>query len=144
MSPSTPTKSFRWPVGLRSAVLIALPSAVVWGVLTYLTNSVYMTLALLIGAAVGYVLVRPVAGAPWRTAVPLMLLAGVLAAVAIILGDALYFVLLIRREGTPLGEILSAVLSSLGAMAIQTSGSSILVSLIGLGIGTGAALSNEA
>jgi hypothetical protein len=120
-------------VGVATAV--SLLCGLAWGGIAYLTNSVYLTIALVIGFAIYYTLSKPLAAVPLPHALRLLPIALLLAALAIVVGDALYYILLITAEGTAtFGRAILLVLPTVAEIAWQDSFTPVLLAMLGSGI----------
>jgi hypothetical protein len=110
------------PLGLLFGVGAGLVSALAWGVLSLLTERIFMIVAVGIGLFVGWALHRGMGKFTWvgQVAAALITLGSVL------LGDLLYITFLLMREGA---DLLNAFLAVLFNLDIVFSESDIWVSL---------------
>lgn len=110
------------PLGLLFGVGAGLVSALAWGVLSLLTERIFMIVAVGIGLFVGWALHRGMGKFTWvgQVAAALITLGSVL------LGDLLYITFLLMREGA---DLLNAFLTVLFNLDIVFSESHIRVSL---------------
>jgi hypothetical protein len=110
------------PLGLLFGVGAGLVSALAWGVLSLLTERIFVIVAVGIGLFVGWALHRGMGKFTWvgQVAAALITLGSVL------LGDLLYITFLLMREGA---DLLNAFLAVLFNLDIVFSESDIWVSL---------------
>ncbi len=85
---------FRLPVAFILGGIIVVVSGLLWGVLAYLTESIYFMVAIVIGIGVTYALTFPFKRVPFLLALLLLLPAIALTIVAVLWGDYVFYTLL--------------------------------------------------
>lgn len=128
-------------IGRALASLILIPltmliSAAAWGALAFYTNTVYMVAAIVIGFAVSFAVTYPFERIPFWLAILLFLPAIFLSAVTVLLGDYIFYVLVIMAdEGATASEAIYGVAEIFVELARQESVGSLIFGVIGALIG---------
>ena len=124
---------------LTSLLIIPLTvviSAAAWGALAYYTNSVYMVAAIVIGFAVSFAVTYPFERIGFFLALLLFFPVVLLSAVTVLLGDYIFYVLvIIAEEGVTASEAIYGVAEIFIEVARQDSAGSLVFGIIGAVIG---------
>lgn len=143
----TPLPSHALHNPFAAALRLAAPvllSALAWAVLAYIANGTYLLLAIVIGVvmatAVGRLATRPT----WPIAILLFFPAAVLTAVAILLGDYLFYLFVLMAEGTPFIEAIGVISARFVELSAVDSITALLYALVGTLIGHIAVMRREA
>lgn len=142
---STPEQSsflsfiVRIPVAFVLSGIVVVLSGLVWGVLAYLTSSIYVMVAILIGIAVSFAITIPFKRVPLLLALVLIFPAIVLTIIAVLWGDYVFYVLTVMNErGMDVLKAMMWVADYFIPVAITEEGesiSSIIFGLIGAVLG---------
>lgn len=125
----------RLVVGLVLLAVVMVASAIGWGYLAYLTDSIYLVVAILIGIGVAGAVSYPFKRVSWGLALLLALPVAALTAVTVLAGDAFYVALVARSQlELNLSNGLQYALQN-SADWIGDSVSSVVFGLIGAGLG---------
>ncbi|MDA0243993.1 MAG: hypothetical protein OT477_11300 [Chloroflexi bacterium] len=128
-------------IGRFIASLFIIPltmviSAAAWGALAYYTNSVYMVAAIVIGFAVSFAVTYPFERIGFFLALLLFFPVVLLSAVTVLLGDYIFYVLvIIAEEGVTASEAIYGVAEIFVEVARQDSAGSLVFGIIGAVIG---------
>ena len=124
---------------LTSLLIIPLTvviSAAAWGALAYYTNSVYMVAAIVIGFAVSFAVTYPFERIGFLLALLLFFPIVMLSAITVLLGDYIFYVLvIIAEEGVTASEAIYGVAEIFIEVARQDSAGSLVFGIIGAVIG---------
>lgn len=142
---STPEQSsllaflLRIPLAFILSGIVVVLSGLIWGVLAYLTSSIYVIIAIVIGVAVTFAITIPFKRVPLLLALVMVLPAIALTVVAVLWGDFVYYVLSVMNErGMDLLKAVQWVAPYFISVAITEDGesiSSIIFGLIGAVLG---------
>ena len=128
-------------VGRFLASLLIIPltmllSAAAWGALAFYTNSVYMVAAIVIGFAVSFAVTYPFERIGFLLALLLFFPIVMLSAITVLLGDYIFYVLvIIAEEGVTASEAIYGVAEIFIEVARQDSAGSLVFGIIGAVIG---------
>ncbi len=142
---STPERSsllsfiLRIPLAFILSGIVVVLSGLIWGVLAYLTSSIYVIIAIVIGVAVTFAITIPFKRVPLLLALVMVLPAIALTVVAVLWGDFVFYVLSVMNErGMDLLKAVRWVAPYFISVAITEDGesiSSIIFGLIGAVLG---------
>lgn len=136
---ATPEKSsflsflLRIPVAFVLSGIVVILSGLVWGVLAYLTSSIYVMVAILIGIAVSFAITVPFKRVPLLLGLVLIFPAIALTVIAVLWGDYVFYVLTVMNErGMDLLKAMVWVAEYFIPVAITEDGESISSIIFGL------------
>jgi hypothetical protein len=125
------------PLSLRVFFALALGTlalvlgAVIWGLVGYFSNSVYVIIAVLIGMALAAAMLLPLRPIQKKIALIFLPIAIIATLLSILLGEMLYVVLFLMRDyEATLGEALLATVDALGE--ILSSSDTVMSGILGL------------
>lgn len=98
--------------GLLYGIGAGILSAVGWGMLAFLSQRIFLAVAILIGLFVGWAIHRGMGKFTWAGQVA----AGLITLGSVLVGDILYVTLLLTREGIDFVSALAAVVGNLGVL----------------------------
>ena len=128
-------------IGRFIASLFIIPltmviSAAAWGALAFYTNTVYMVAAIVIGFAVSFAVTYPFERIGFFLALLLFFPVVLLSAATVLLGDYIFYVLvIIAEEGATASEAIYGVAEIFVEVARQDSAGSLVFGIIGAVIG---------